>query len=400
MNQALLTAVQMATLKSRVDANVIPALDTLKINIGDMNIRTVSNRLSTGRTVKNYYLNVDGTEFNVSQRFQNSVLGHIGQGNSVFNLFDFGEVMERFRQRVPTKDEVHITLDTDNHEALGVVQEGKPVVDAQEIAKLTLDQGASFRYFSGRILAEHTPTNDFEAQLRMIGGEEHSLKFYHDCPLDGYGNPSFFIGLLRQICKNGAVAMTSAFRKTINLPDPRKLKGGKKEDGPSIIGTIERTFRNFSIGEEASSGLIGRIETAGKTPASVREFRNMMRIFERLLDPSGNGMTDDCERTRLRNVTERLKDRVVNDLDVTSLSVFDDKPASRVPTPFNVYDIINMATEAATHFGVREDTLLHGAVGRLLTESYDLQGLKLPAPESTPFFFLDKQEQLDLVTLN
>jgi len=404
MNSLLLASHEISSVASPAAAglraprkNFIPELDTINLGLADMKITTDESKTASGRIRKTSYLEVDGTQFLIGDRFRNSILGHIGQGNSIFNLFEIDEVMNRFRDKVPTREAVSVTLDLEGRNALGVVQNGKPIAAATEIADLTLSQGASFRYFGGRILAEHTPGNEFEAQARLIGGEVHNLKYYHDCPLDGYGNPSFFIGLIRQICSNGAVAMAPAFRKSLNLPDPRKIKGGN--DAPSVIGTIERALRNFSIGEEASSGLIERIEAAGKTPASVREFRNMLRTFERILDPSSPGCSE-TSRMRIRYAMDGIKDAIINDLDVTSLSVFDDKPASRIPTPYNVYDLINMATEAVSHFDLFNDTVMHGAVGRLLVESYDLEGLDLPVPDCTPFFFLDKDEQLELVTLN
>ncbi len=368
-------------LKSRMqNRNVIPVLETLHTNLADIKIA------KSGGAKGDYLLDIDGQTVHTTGRFESSLLGLIGQGASIFNLFESHEVVERFLEKNPLREDVKITIDRTNNRALGVVGRDKAHVTSQmlmDVLGKAQEDGLSFFYEDGKVLSEHTPGQEFERLPLSFGGETHNMKFFMDCPIDAYGNPALFVGLNREICDNGLVAMTSAFRKLMNLPDPRKTT----KIGPE--GVLLRQLENFSVGELASTELGKRMDAAVSTPVSVREFRNFTRLVGKAYgNPSGE---------RVRTAMETMAAQVADSLGIASLAVYDDKPSARVPIGYSVYDLINMSTELTTHFDTGSNSSLHGFVGRLLTESYDLQGLGVKAPEPRAFHFLREDEQLALV---
>ncbi len=362
--------------------NKMPLLETINFNIADV-------RVSKGESKGKYLLHLDGQDIKATSRFQSSLLGLIGQGSSIFNLFEFDEVVDRFVNKNATRSDVKMTIDRTNNTALGMVNRDKAMVDSGLLLDILHEvQGndLAFAYEEGKVLSRHAPNSDFERLPQFFGGEEHQMKFFLDCPVDGYGAPSIYLGLIRAICTNGLVAMTAEFRKSLNLPDPKKVS----KIGPG--GILRRNLENFSIGEHAATGIGGRLEKAIATPVSVREFRNFHRVANQVFagDSGGTG-------SRVRLELERMSGHVADSLGITTLSAYDDKPSARVPIDYSVYDVLNMATELATHFPAPEAYSLHGFVGRMLTEQFDIEGLGLKAADPQPFHFLREDEQLALV---
>ena len=49
------------------------------------------------------------------------------------------------------------------------------------------------------------------------GGEDHKQRIAVHTPIDGYGSPAVYLALLRQVCSNGMVAMSKAFKTSLNI---------------------------------------------------------------------------------------------------------------------------------------------------------------------------------------
>lgn len=369
--------------------NQVPDLDTIDLQLSDLQLVTKQEKGCT----KRHFVNVDGQDFIATPRFRSSILGVIGQSDSIFNLFPFEEVIERFKDKFPARMNTRLTLDRTSNKALGIVNEKKTIVGYRDLIKAieanTKDGGPHFIYEEGKILSRHNPTVGFERDARELAGDAQEFKFYGDFPIDGFGSPGLFIGILRQICSNGAIAMTHAFRKQVNLPSSDK---GEVD----IMSILSRVLSTFSVGDKASNALVERYETARNTPASLSEFRGFCNTVDKLQQGDGSAL----HLARLQSRVARLREDVCTDLEIGCLTAFDEKPGQRIPTRWSVYDLVNMASEAATHFDVTKYPL-HGFIGTKITSNYDLEGLDMPvAGEAQPFYLLNDKEQSALVSLN
>jgi len=100
-------------------------------------------------------------------------------------------------------------------------------------------------YDNGVVCSQHTPR---AGGIFDVAGDLFQNRFVIDTPIDGFGKPSIYLSLLRQICSNGAIAHAPAVRSELSL--------GRGEDGSGE-----------EVGEEAGHPL----SLAGLLPPVAKE---------------------------------------------------------------------------------------------------------------------------------
>lgn len=321
---------------------------------------------------------IDGEAFTPTGRFWNSLYSRFQLNNSFFRFFNHEEVFKRISEREPN-NKVRIAIernvDTGDSRLLAATGLNKPVViydDLLDILKVFAGDQGSIRYHNGTVVSTHTPRiggGDF-----AIAGDKFSNKYELHCPVDGYGTPSVFLAMLRWVCSNGAVGFAPAFQTTLNL-------GG---GGDNTRYAIQRALDAFT-NDEGYAMMRGKFESATRSWASVREHQELYKAMLRLqndpvlMENIGNWRKTNVEDMALSpgNALMKAFDRSLGDpyrVYNADPNIMGAKRQRTLPMPCKVYDMINFATELATHY-VSEGAArsLQGWVGKMLTEDFDLE---------------------------
>ncbi len=251
--------------------------------------------------------------------------------------------------------------------------------------------GSDIKYVDGRVESFHSPrvgSNTFE-----VLGDAFENRFQLSVPIDGYGAPSVYLALLRQICSNGMVGRTRAFKTELAI--------GRGDD--NVMFSINRALDSFNS-DEGYAALRQRIEKAGKSWASVYE---SMQLYKRLIrGQSRKNITFDLGGTRPTGTIAELltskpdgKRKTLGEIadsgspiltafhrmtgDITELyglantDALSPKRQRTLPVRCSVYDVLNFATEVATHYATPSGANdLNAWVGGMMGAEYDMDGTK------------------------
>jgi len=309
---------------------------------------------------------VNGNTFQASDRFWNSLLSRYGFGDSTFNYFSHKEVFDRIVQ-VKGNDELRYTIEGSDQDTakrpakmLAVVSAKAKIPEIPELLKLFGKfEGRDLTYSGGTFVSRFNP---FSGEREVnIGPDAFNERFAVEVPIDGWGKVKTYLEMLRQICSNGAIAMAPAFRSTVKV-------------GDDMLYALDRVLGSYDNGEGFVK-LRERFDMAQKSWASVRECNGFIKIAARW--PQG--------QTRMRQIVEATGDfcRVYG---ISSINLVPHKQQSALPARCRVYDLINLASEMATHHSSHEESRAYqGYIGTMLTENFDLEGTVEQVPEFKDF---------------
>ena len=309
-----------------------------------------------------------GEMLRVTPRFLNSIASRFGFSPSIFTLFTPEEVFSRIREARPR---TKIRLTTYKKDALAVSSPDKSVVrasDLRTVLRETTRPLLSFRYQDGVVDTSH----DFpHGEDWVIGGEFFRPRFHLETPVDGYGRPSIYLSILRKWCTNEAIGMRPAFRCEVQL-------GNGEEADPTI--PLRRVVDSYS-NEEGFAGLVSRMEASMKTPASVHELDSLYKVLEEAardlaMTPTGDRI-DQCLKGHFGDMPSKY--------GVASIKYINPKQRRVLPTQGSVFDLLNVASELATHHRgiLTNPQRLHAWFGGMVCSEFDLEGMddiSLPKP--------------------
>jgi hypothetical protein len=374
--------------------------------INRLAVQTEQDRRTGKPAVTNVLVN--GEPLKPTERFWTSLFARYGFNASFFRFFNHGEVFDRI-SAVEKDDQLRLCIERDDqgdkHRLLAVSGPGKPIIRHDDLMEtLGRYNGQDIRYADGIVESTHVPrvgTGSFD-----IAGDEFSNRFLLAAPIDGYGQPSIYLSLLRHVCTNGVVGYAKAFRSSLSIGR------GTDDVNYSIIRALEG-FNN----EEGFAALRQRFDAAAKSWASVYEAQGLYKHMVRLLANKNVGwdgaaaVGDSGIRRLLQQAdttgqqTEALDEissplmtafhRMTGDTSrlygLANLDALSVKRQRTLPVRCRTMDLLNFASEVATHHADE-----HGArstqawVGSLLVAEYDLEK---SADSFADFqeFFLDRK---------
>ncbi len=225
--------------------------------------------------------------------------------------------------------------------------------------------GAEVTYHDGLVSSVHTPRGG--CRELNIGGDQFHDRFCLETPVDGYGHPRLFLSLMRLVCSNGMVGYTRAFRSDIAV--------GKQMD--HCIGRALESFDNA----DGYAALRQRFESSQSSWASVHECLQMGAALERI-ERTGQ-TTSTGLLARFRTIAGNLSELY----GLANLEALSDKRRRILPSQARVYDLINFASEVATHHTLPEGTnRMQAFIGGLISDEYDLEGTARDGAEFDAFF--------------
>ncbi|MEM9702791.1 MAG: DUF932 domain-containing protein [Planctomycetota bacterium] len=383
-----------------------PRIEYGVASVGDLRVELEENDDARSRSPKVAAVYVNDEPLRPSARFWTSFFMRFGIGKSVFNYFDHAEVFARLAERSPS-DRLRFAVERPsrpNHSEqnrgggtlLAVSNPTKPVVKQDDLREL-LDRydGRRVTYHNGVVESHHSPRVGHRFH---VSGDAFANRFVVRTPVDGFGQPNIYLSLLREVCSNGMIGEAPAFRSQLAL--------GKGDD--EVTYSLSRALDGFN-NDEGYAALRQRFESAAESWASVHEAAGLYRLLAKLTGrgdgnserPAPNFGTDgagvdglfepgDLGTTLLKRFHQTTGDvtRLYGLANADSLSA---KRQKTLPVNCKVYDLLNFATEVATHHaGPAHARRLHAWTGELVSGEYDLEGTADQYGDFQDFFLGEK----------
>jgi hypothetical protein len=310
-----------------------------------------------------------GEVFQPAQRFWQSLFLRFGISDNIFRYFGHDEVFARIVERSPD-DRLRLCIERTASpigRLLAVSSPKRSLLDYHQAYAL-LDRHRDEQsiddrpaYHDGVVSSTHTPRSGHSGF--DIGPDRFHNRFVVEAPIDGFGQPRIFLSLLRLVCSNGAVGYARAFRSDIRI-------------GEDAVYTLDRALSQFDH-DEGFAALRQRFESAQKSWASIHEATQLQRALAR----SGSaGSKFQQELDKLCGDLHALYGLA----NLESLSV---KRQRMLPARCRVYDLLNFASEIATHRAPPEARVrLQGFIGEMVSEEFDLEGTAEKVPEFQDLF--------------
>ena len=341
-------------------------------------------------------ITIDDEPHKPTNRFWNSLFSNFGFSKNIFNYFRHDEVFERIAEVRNTERLRYCVEESENGDKklLAVTNPTKPLVRYDELQEmLDVHKAHDITYSNGIVESSHTPS--VGAQPFEALGDSFENRFMLSTPVDGYGMPNIYLGLLRQVCANGMVAMSKEFRSTVNL--------GKGTDNLGF--TLTRMFEQFN-NEEGFVALRDRVEAAGNSWASLQEVNSLYKLLSGiygnrnseakvagdgdalevsptirrgLLNGTGGimGADEDTAHVPILQAFHGVTGDTTDLYGLANIDAMSKKRQRTLPVNCTVYDIINFVTEVSTHHSNPQAARkLNGWVGSLITSEYDMENTK------------------------
>lgn len=337
----------------------LPQIEYRRVNLEDIDLSVDRSRQTKAKVT----MRVEDQPVQYTDRFSTSLAVNLGFAKSIFNLFDPDEVFDRITKRSGIKT-VTVALDTQPNgvvRALGTSMSPLVPVDIDTLERLhKVCEPVERSYHDG--VVKSTYALKMGRQLNVKGNDFHA-NFVLETPIDGFGPASSFLGLLRLVCANGLVAMAPAFRTKLHLSNT--------DDNVKLLRRFCETFSS----DDGFDVLGQRLQAASQSPTSLDEIFKLHNILSR-----------HQEHSVLMEVESALSSSLQR-YGIMSLSALSEKQRRVCPTNHSVYDLINLATEAATHkVEPRCASALHGFVGGMISSQYDLEGTMTMNEEPADLF--------------
>lgn len=307
---------------------------------------------------------IDRTTYKLSDRFYKTLAAELEIPYGVFGFFTPLEVMTRAAEKEPELP-LRVTVDTAQDEALGLTLNKGVPMPVKYIEKVLHEDSRlkEVEYRNGVLSA----TLDLDEPWEIPNDSTYHVRVRCRVPVDGVNMPDMSLATWRQVCSNGAVAEAPLFRTKMEIKDNsgehfRRLL--VSFSNPSGVEMLQARM-SAAAGTKASVGELMLLE--GLIRRSVANARNQMLLRERLNDISDN----PCVR-----------------YGVTDLANIGLKKRPLLPVGCSVADLLNFASELATHHAdlLKPDSTLHTFAGTVLSKGFDLEDLYPNALRTSDFY--------------
>jgi len=308
-------------------------------------------------------VDIDGEPCRITDRFWKSIFTRYRFGASTFRYFHPEEVFARIRD-VSKSDTLRVAIERRAGRpprALAVSRPDGRTVTIAEVTDLADTHGGSgSAYADGVVSCTFTPRSGEKALA--IGHEDFANRFTLEVPIDGFGLPRIHVALLRLICENGAVAMHRIFASDIPA-------------SKTPLHTLRRAVECFDYGD-GFAAIRERFAAAQASWASVREAHSLYRTLVKMKSTGAE------RRTRLFEDFNRITGRMQEFYGLTNVDTLPVRRQRLLPVKCRVYDLLNFASEVATHVAAQDDTRpLQTWIGTRLADEFDLEGTAGQVPE-------------------
>lgn len=324
----------------------------------------------------NVGIEIDGELLQSSDRFWKSFFARFGISQTIFRYYSHAEVFSRIAER--SNDSTIRYCVSRSHpdepgRLLGVTRPGKSLITYQAALEVLHNHQPARLDFDGEgiITSEHVPLSG--RCWYDIGPDRFAHRYQLRTPVDGYGLPQIHLMVVREVCTNGMVGFTPAFRS--------ELAGGS-----NLAFSIDRALASFDNGD-GYSAFKDRLAMAQESWASVREANKLYRLIATL--SNSRDLQESTALSRFHTVTGDIGQLY----GLASLESLSAKQQQTLPCDCRVMDLLNLASELSTHHATPGGAGKFDVFcGSLLSCQYDLEGTAEQIPAFADFF-LDHTSQ-------
>lgn len=377
----------MATAEIIASENV--SFDYSVLPIRDLEVVTEVDKKSGKEKVKGVV--AGGEEFAPTERFWTSLFARYGFNSSFFRFYSHTEVFQRISDKM-SNDMMRLCIERGEkrNRLLAVSNPAKPLVDFSELHGLVGRYDSEKVSYANGIVESVHQSRASAGHTFKIGPDDFQTRFVMSTPIDGYGQPNVYLSLLRLLCTNGAIGYSKAFRSQIAL--------GKGDD--DVLPQLVRTLEGFG-NEEGYAALRQRFESSQNSWASVYEANMLQRSLYQLYarqdlggealpkgtsiaswfaanksDRMGSG-TDAVGQTPIFMAFNNMTGNISHLYGLANIEALSVKRQRTLPVQCTMYDLLNFATEVATHYANPEAARrLQGWVGETISNEYDMENTK------------------------
>jgi hypothetical protein len=367
--------------------------------IKDLAVRTTTDR--NGKTDVSAVL-LNDEPVRPGKRFWNSLHLRFGFTSNIFRYFSHQEVFARISEVAPN-DRIRWCLERDTHgrgTLLAVTNPSAALIQHDDLMGLLSHYDShDVRYSDGVVSSRHAPR--LNATFH-VGGDGFQNKFVLDTPIDGFGRPAVYLSLLRLVCSNGAVGYGPAFRSELSV--------GRGDGG--VAFTLARVLDGFN-NEDGYAALRQRFESATKSWASVNEVSRLYKLLARVHNrgeiegrvstpaPAGGDGASECANSPLFHAFHKMSGDLTHIYGLANLDTLSVKRQRTLPSACKVYDLLNFASEVATHHATEMGNRhLQAYIGDLISGEYDLEGTVDQFSDWRDFFVGSDKTASTLADLN
>lgn len=329
-----------------------------------------------------------GRHLKTTPRFWESLHRRFGFTPNIFRYFSYAEVFTRISE-VAKNDRILYCIEQRPEQPerlLGVASPTMPRILAPNLVELLDQYGAeSLSYDKGVMTSRHDTRHGGAFD---IAGDAYENKFVIETPIDGFGRPSVYLAMIRQICTNGAIAYAPAFRSEINLG----------RGGDTVSYALVRVLEGFH-NDEGFAALRQRFESAATSWTSIREVQQFRRTLVTLLHRGEIVRGRPLPKIRGGDGADALSsspilttyDRLIGDLSevygLANLDAISPKRQRTLPAGCKVYELLNFASEVATHHANPSGSrTVQAFIGELVSNEFDLEGTANEITDWRDFF--------------
>ena len=316
-----------------------------------------------------FMLEYEGEVFQPTRRFIDSFARKMKSSTNIFRLFSAEEVFERLQDRMPHLS-LKTTFDLQENTVLGVLDKGKKVLPPEYAFKVLLqdDRLTQMEYQDGVWQAQFELGERFE----IANDSPYTPMFWLDYPVDGLSNAAITLGMMREVCSNGAKATSRGFRTEIEVNDSYGLH----------LAKLLASYSN----EDGFSALRFRLEAAQMTNASVAELQQVGALLS----------TNVANKRTLQSLLSRLEELAEDPCSVykvTSLKNISEKKAKLLPVECSVNDLFIFCSELTTHHRsiLRSPDSFYGMLGNMLSQEFDLEDMYSVRKKAPDFALRDME---------
>jgi hypothetical protein len=335
---------------------------------GTVRVRDLHIHAEKPRQVRSATIEINGEPLAATNRFWKSFFTRFGVSDKIFRYFDYAEVFSRVSERCED-DRLRYCVERNEEGAgrlLAVTNPSRAVIDYHEISGL-IDrfEGEQTGYDCGVVVSTHTPRSG--GRGFDIGGDRFEHRFVMETPVDGFSHPKIYLSFLRLICSNGAVGYSRAFRSDISM-------------GKSLRHCIERALDSFDNGD-GYAALRQRFESAQSSWASLYECGQLFKTLSNQINQR------HISRGELLRDFYQMTGNLNEFYGLANLDALSVKRQRVLPARCRVYDLINFASEAATHHAAPAGTrAMQAHIGALIADEYDMEGTAETVGDFTDLF--------------
>lgn len=344
--------------------------------VRDLDVQTVRN--ARGQNVVKEVL-IEGEPVKPSKRFWTSLHMRFGLNEGVFRYFSHAEVFQRISEVAPN-DQIRWCVERAEYGVATLLAVNNPhsaLIRHDDLMALLTRYGAEeVTYSNGIVRSTHSPRH---GGTFAVAGDDFQNKYVIDTPIDGFGRPSIYLSLLRMVCTNGAVGYGKAFRSELNV--------GRADDGVQFA--LLRVLDGFN-NEEGFAAFRQRFEAAARSWASVHEVTHLYKALirmhhqgglpeQRSIRPLGGDGAEALPEMYKGSPILRSFHQMTGDLTqiygLANLDALSAKRQRTLPAACKVYELLNFASEVATHHASPAgNRTLQAFIGELVSAEYDLEG--------------------------